>query len=60
MGRPLGTDFVEFYAAGTVLNEFEPIRIYDLPFLVQIEYKAVPSMPKDQMAMYTVMSGVTK
>jgi len=52
MGRPLGTDFVEFYTAGKVLNEHDPVRIYDLPFLVQLEYKILPSMPHDQMAMY--------
>ena len=31
MGRPMGSDFVQFYAAGKLLNQHQPALIYDIP-----------------------------
>jgi alpha-1,2-mannosyltransferase len=52
MGRPLGSDFVQFYAAGKILNQNEPTRIFDVPFLVDVEHESLPTMPKTQMLIF--------
>jgi hypothetical protein len=44
LGRPMGNDFVQFYAAGQILNRHEPALIYDTPYLVRLEHKALPEM----------------
>src|SRR5262245_38278686 len=52
MGRPLGGDFVQFYAVGKIINEQPAARIYDIPYLAQIEHQAVATMPKTQMLIF--------
>ena len=52
MGRPLGGDFVQFYVAGQILNQYEPARMYDLDFEVRLQHEAVPGTAKDQMLVF--------
>ncbi len=52
LGRPLGGDFVQFYAAGRILNQHEPARIFDIPFLTDVEHQSLPTMPKTQMLIF--------
>jgi len=52
MGRPLGGDFVEFYAIGTILNNFDASRIYDLKLAVDLQHSILPSMAETQMLVY--------
>src|ERR1035438_1006665 len=52
MGRPLGGDFVQFYVAGKILNQYEPWRLYDLDLEVRLQHEAVPEAPKDQMLVF--------
>jgi len=48
MGRTLGGDYAEFYVAGTILNHFEPYRVYDLSLQSQLYQQSVPDAPADQ------------
>jgi hypothetical protein len=52
LGRPLGGDFVQFYAAGKILNQHEPARLFDIPFLAEMEHASLPTMPKTQMLIF--------
>ena len=52
LGRPLGSDFVQFYAAGRILNQHEPARLFDAPFLTEMEHSSLPTMPKTQMLIF--------
>ena len=52
MGRPLGGDFVQFYVAGKILNQYEPARMYDLDLEVRLQHEAVPEAPNDQMLVF--------
>jgi Glycosyltransferase family 87 len=52
MGRPLGGDFVEFYTIGTILNNFDAARIYDLKLAVDLQHSILPSMAETQMLVY--------
>ena len=52
MGRPLGGDFIEFYVIGTILNHFQPARIYDLQLAVGLQHSILPSMAETQMLVY--------
>src|SRR5947209_7379814 len=52
MGRPLGADFVQFYAAGKILNDGPPAGIYDIPRMAKVELDSLPSMPKTQMLVF--------
>ena len=49
MGRPLGGDFVGFYAAGQLLNQHQPARIYDIPDFAGLQHKILPQMAATQM-----------
>jgi len=49
LGRPMGNDFVQFYAAGQVLNQHQPARIYETPYFVRLEHEALPEMPPTEM-----------
>ena len=49
MGRPLGGDFVQFYAAGKVLNQHQPTRIYDIPYFSGLQHEILPQMAPTQM-----------
>jgi hypothetical protein len=52
MGRPLGSDFVEFYAAGKALNQHQPALIYDIPALTKLEQESLPEMSRTQMLLF--------
>jgi len=52
MGRPMGSDFVEFYAAGKALNHHQPALIYDIPALTRIEQESLPAMSRTQMLIF--------
>ena len=52
MGRPLGGDFVQFYAVGKILNEHQPARVYDVVFLTQLEHASQPAMDQNQMLIF--------
>lgn len=52
MGRPLGGDFAQFYAAGKILNQFDASRLYDLDLEVKLQHQAVPATAADQMLVF--------
>lgn len=52
MGRALGGDFVQFYVAGKILNQYEPARIYDLDLEVPLQHEAAAGTSKDQMLVF--------
>lgn len=52
MGRPLGSDFVEFYTIGKILNTAPPARIYDLELAVRMQHQALPTMSETQMLVF--------
>jgi alpha-1,2-mannosyltransferase len=52
MGRPMGSDFVEFYAAGKTLNQHQPALIYDLSEFTRLEHEMLPEMSATQMLIY--------
>lgn len=52
MGRPLGGDFVQFYAAGKILNSGQPAQIYDISTIVSTEHESLPSMSSTQMLLF--------
>ena len=52
MGRPMGSDFVEFYAAGKALNQHQPALIYNIPALTKLEQESLPAMSRTQMLIF--------
>ncbi|HTM14219.1 MAG TPA: glycosyltransferase family 87 protein [Bryobacteraceae bacterium] len=52
MGRPLGSDFVEFYAAGKALNQHQPAFLYDISALTRLEQESLPAMSRTQMLLF--------
>src|SRR3954470_21047736 len=52
MGRPMGSDFVQFYAAGKVLNQHQPKRIYDTVYFSGLEHESLPAMSSTQMLIF--------
>ena len=52
LGRPLGGDFVQFYAAGKLLNQHEPTRIFDGPYFSALQHEILPSMPSTQWLIF--------
>jgi hypothetical protein len=52
LGRPLGGDFVQFYAAGQVLNQQEPARIFDPKYFSALQHQILPSMPATQWLIF--------
>jgi Glycosyltransferase family 87 len=52
MGRPLGGDFVQFYAAGKILNSSSAEKIYDIPTIVRVEHESCPQMVASQMLIF--------
>lgn len=52
MGRPLGGDFVQFYAAGKILNSGPPTAVYDIAAIVRTEHESLPAMPDTQMLLF--------
>lgn len=52
MGRPMGSDFVQFYAAGKLLNQHQPALIYDIPAFSKLQHQVVPEMSPTQMLVF--------
>jgi hypothetical protein len=52
MGRPMGSDFVEFYAAGKLANQHQPALIYDIPEFSRLQHEVVPEMAATQMHVF--------
>jgi hypothetical protein len=52
LGRPLGGDFAQFYAAGKILNQFDAARLYDLDLEVRLQHQAAPGTSPDQMLVF--------
>jgi alpha-1,2-mannosyltransferase len=52
MGRPMGSDFVQFYAAGKLLNQYQPALIYDIPAFTKLQHEVVPEMAPTQMLVF--------
>ncbi len=52
MGRPMGSDFVQFYAAGKLLNQHQPAVIYDIPAFSKLQHEIVPEMSPTQMLVF--------
>jgi hypothetical protein len=52
LGRPLGGDFVQFYTAGKILNQFDSARMYDLDLEVRLQHEAAPQSSPDQMLVF--------
>jgi len=52
MGRPLGGDFVGFYAIGKILNGYDAFRIYDLQLAVSLQHAILPAMTDTQMLVF--------
>jgi alpha-1,2-mannosyltransferase len=52
MGRPMGSDFVEFYAAGRLANQHQPALIYDIPAFSRLQHQVVPEMSATQMHVF--------
>ncbi len=52
MGRPMGSDFVQFYAAGRLLNQHQPALIYDIPAFTKLQHEVVPEMSSTQMLVF--------
>ena len=52
LGRPLGGDFVQFYVAGKILNQYDAWRIYDLKLAVDLQHAVLPAMASTQMLVF--------
>ncbi len=52
MGRPMGSDFVEFYAAGRLANQHQPTLIYDVQAFSRLQHQVVPEMSPTQMHVF--------
>ncbi len=52
MGRAMGGDFVQFYAAGRVLNQHEPTKLFDPPYFAALQHEILPSMPATQWLIF--------
>lgn len=49
MGRALGGDFVQFYVAGRILNEYEPARLYDRNLEAGLQRDYDPATSRERM-----------
>lgn len=52
LGRPLGGDFVQFYAAGRVLNQHQPERLFDPPYFSAVQHSILPTMASTQWLIF--------
>ena len=52
LGRPLGGDFVQFYAAGRVLNQHDPTKLFDAPYFSDVQHAILPTMPATQWLIF--------
>ena len=48
LGRPLGSDFIGFYAVGQTLNEHQPELMYDMAHLSALEHQNLHSMSPEE------------
>jgi hypothetical protein len=51
-GPPLGADFAGFYAAGILLNEYPPGRLYDSDLHDQVYHRVLPGTPPGEKLPY--------
>jgi hypothetical protein len=51
-GPPLGADFAGFYAAGALLNEYPPGRLYDSDLHDQVYHRVLPGTPPGEKLPY--------
>ena len=52
MGRPMGSDFVQFYTAGKLLNQHQAAVIYDIPAFTRLQHQVVPETSPTQMLVF--------
>ena len=52
LGHLPGGDFVAFYAAGKILNEYPPTSLYDLPLQYRLHHAILPEMPPELVSPY--------
>ena len=52
LGHQPGGDYVAFYAAGKILNEYPPARLYDLSLQYRLHHALIPGMPRDLVDPY--------
>ncbi len=52
LGRELGRDFVAFYAAGRILNEYPAARLYDTQLQQRIRIEAIPGADRTKFLPY--------
>ena len=52
LGRPLGGDFVQFYAAGQILNQHESARLFDPPYVSSVQHAILPTMASTQFLIF--------
>lgn len=52
LGHPTGGDFIGFYVAGTILNQYPPARLYDVPLQDRLQHAILPQMPRDAFVVY--------
>ena len=52
LGHPPGGDFVAFYGAGKILNEYPPARVYDEFLQFRLQHSASPEMPGERSEVY--------
>lgn len=60
MGRPMGSDFVQFYAAGKLLNQHQPERIYDDAYFSPLQHAILPAMSPTQMLIFAYPPVITQ
>src|SRR5689334_17979769 len=51
-GPALGADFSGFYAAGTLLREYPPERLYDFDLQDRIYHRVLPEAPAEEKLPY--------
>jgi Na+(H+)/acetate symporter ActP len=49
--QPCG-DYVQFYVAGKILNEYPPARLYDVALQDRLQHAVLPAMEKDRALVY--------
>jgi hypothetical protein len=52
LGKHAGGDFVEFYSAARILNEYGPSRLYDQTLLARVEHESAPGMAAEKNLSY--------
>jgi len=52
LGRPMGGDFVQFYAAGQVLNQHQPEKLFDPPYFSAVQHEILPTMASTQWLIF--------